>query len=29
MIQEHEIKIDPEYFDDVARGIKAFEVKKK
>ena len=28
MRQEHEIKIDPKYFDDVARGIKTFEVRK-
>ena len=28
MIQEHKIKIDPKYFDDVAKGIKTFEVRK-
>ena len=28
MVQEHKIKIDPKYFDDVAKGIKTFEVRK-
>ena len=28
MIQEHEIKIDPKYFDDVAKSRKTFEVRK-
>ena len=28
MIEKHNIKIDPKYFDDVAKGIKTFEVRK-
>ena len=28
MIQEHKIKIDPKYFDDVAKSRKTFEVRK-
>ena len=28
MIQEHKIKIDPKYFDDVAKRRKTFEVRK-
>jgi hypothetical protein len=28
LIKEHEIKIEPKYFDDAAKGIKTFEVRK-
>ena len=28
MVQEHKIKIDPKYFDDVAKRRKTFEVRK-